>query len=343
MPLTVDQISDMIIATHKHREKEKFNQVAQRVVEYPFFDYAIRKNRVRMLSGTSILRSLMVSTSGAFRMVGLNQQDVLNISDVMMQIEVPWRHANTPFGWDVKEVMMQSGDKQIVELLNIRRADAQLARIEGMSSKIWQAPSASTDKLNPWGIPHWVVGNAATGFTGDVPSGFTDVAGGTHAKWKNYAAQYAAVSKADLITKIVDGMAETRFVSPITVDDYKRGVSDRFKIFAPRSVIKQVEAIQEQQNDSLGSDVAPMFGKANINRTPFTREPQLEDTVLYPKAPVYTLDLDYWEICFLEGGFERVSKPKPAPNQHDTLVSHIDDSFNLLCSDRRRQAVYQTA
>ncbi len=346
MPLTVDQIGDMIIATHKQRENQKFNQIAQRLVDYPFFDYAVKKNRVKMLTGVSILRSLMLSTSAGFRMVGLNQQDVLNIGDVLANAEVPWRHANTPYGYDVKEIMMNEGDTQIIDILKSRRADAQLARVEGMSTRLWSAPTSSSDKLNLWGVPYWVVQNATTGFNGDTPSGFSDVAGVTNANWKNYTAQYATVSKGDLISKCNEAMASTRFKSPIDISDYKRGVTDRYRIFAPRSVIKSVELLQEQQNDSLGADASPMFGKANINRTPMTREPALDATGATDpgyKSPVFLLDMDYWDICFLEGGFERTSKPMPAPNQHDTLVVHIDDTLNLFCTDRRRQSVIATA
>lgn len=349
MPLSVEQIDDLILTTHKKRDPQKFNQIAQSKVSYPLLDYMLRKKNMKGITGTSILRPVMLKKTGASRMVGMFAQDTVNVADVSKQVEAPWRHVNTPIAYDVKEFMINAGDEQIIQLLKLRKADADISRVEHMSGQLWSSPTSSSDALNMWGIPHWVVGNSSTGFNGGAPTGWTTVGGLTPGatdtpNWKNYTAQYAAVSKTDLIKKMIDGFAETGFESPITVDDFARGDKmDRYKIFAPRSVISSVEALQEQQNDQLGSDAAPMFGKASINRTPLTREPALDDTTAFPKAPVFCLDMRYWELFYLIGSLERTSKPMPAPNQHDVRVIHIDDTMNLICSDRRRQAIFQTA
>jgi len=339
MPLTIDGVADMILATHKSRDKNKFNQIAQAKVEFPAFSHFVTKKRVRMLTGTSIQRSLMLSTTGHSKQVGRYWTHTLNIACVMGSIEAPWRHTNTPYGWDVREIFMQSGPERIFEIMKVRKADAELSRVQNMSTQIWSAPTADTDKETIWGFPYWVVQNASTGFNGGALYGST-TAGLAHANWQNYTAQYAAVSKTDLIDKMIDGCRKTRFVSPVTVADYQQGVTERFKLFAPLSVIQPLEKLQEAQNDSLGSDIASMYGKAHFNRTPFTWEPELDTAA---KAPIYSLDLDYWEPSFLESDFERTSKPTAAPNQHNVLVVHIDDSWNLICTDRRRQAVYATA
>jgi hypothetical protein len=349
MPLTIDQIDDLILTTHKHRDPQKFNQIAQSKVSYPLLDYMLRKKNMKSITGTSVIRPVMLKKTGASRMVGMFATDTVNVADVAKNVEAPWRHINTPIAYDVKEFMANSGKEQIIQLLKLRKADAELSRVEHISNQLWSSPADSSDALNIWGIPYWVVGNATAGFNGGAPSGFTTVGGLNPSSvdvpnWKNYTAQYAAVSKADLIKKMVDGFAETGFESPITVDDFARGEkTDRFRIFAKRSVISDLEALLEQQNDQLGSDVAPMFGKASINRTPITRDPALDDAVAFPKSPVYALDMRYWELFYLAGSLERTSKPEAAPNQHDVRVIHIDDTMNLICTDRRRQAVFQTA
>lgn len=345
MPLTVQDIADMIEATHKNRQKDKFNQIAQRAVEFPAFAYFVKRKRVKMATGSLIHRTVMLSTSNQSRQVGLYQTDTMNVADNMGAAEAPWRHTNTPYGWDVREIFMQSGPERIFDIMKARRADAELSRVQNMSTQLWSTPTADSDKTTIWGFPYWVVINANTGFNGAAAYGST-TGGLSHANWQNYTAQYAAVTKTDLIDKMIDAARKTRFVSPISIEDYKQGVTERFKIFAPLTVVKGIEKLQEQQNDSLGSDVAPMFGKANFNRTPITWEPELDSTgtaTTAAKAPVYMLDLDYWEPTFLESDFERVSKPTQAPNQHNVLAVHIDDSWNLMCTDRRRQAVIATA
>ena len=43
---------------------------------------------------------------------------------------------------------------------------------------------------------------------------------------------------------------------------------------------------------------------------------------------------------FLEGDYLRGSEPDKSPTQHNTWVVHVDLTWNILCVDRRRQAVF---
>jgi hypothetical protein len=55
-----------------------------------------------------------------------------------------------------------------------RRHAAMIDLAEELEAKAWQVPN-STDKLNPYGLPYWIVYNSSTGFNGGYPTGRTQL------------------------------------------------------------------------------------------------------------------------------------------------------------------------
>lgn len=337
--LTDGDIADLVKGTLKDLGRLKFQQIAQNLVDYEVFNQWFKKDKVTFDSGIGIQRTLMNRLSGAAKHVGLLDPDNVNITDVIDQLNIPWRHAQTSWGFIYQETLMNRGEALIFNVVKPRRAAAMIDLVEELESKAWATPASSADKINPYGLPYWVVKNSATGFNGSYPGTWTDVAGvnlTTSPGFKNYTAYYVTVSKADLIKKLRTAHRKIRFVSPIDIDDYRNG-KDKYKLYVNETTVSSIEDIGEAQNENLGRDVASMEGGSMAFRGhPIRYAPALDaDT----GNPVYMIDHSTFMPVCLKGDYLRESDAAKKAGQHNTYEVFVDLSYNYLCVDRRRNAV----
>jgi hypothetical protein len=338
--LTDDQIRDLATGTLKKMGRLKFNQIAQRLPDYEVMSRIMKRDKVKFDDGNGITRYLMVKTSGAARNVGLYEPDQVNVGTVLEEVTIPWRHSTTNYSYDRRELAMNAGESKVVDLLKSRRVDALISQAELMEHDFWSKPESIADKKPIFGIMYWIVKNVTLGFNGGAPTGFSGGAGGlVHDNWKNYTGQYAAVSKTDLIAKMRKAYRQCRFKSPVDVTDYRRkgGPGDKYRIYMNEDTIETFENVAENQNDNLGRDVASMDDSVVFKKNPIRWIPFLDDDTT---DPVYMLNWEWFEPVFLKGEYMRESKPTQSPTQHTVDVVHIDTTWNLLCTNRREQAVF---
>ena len=338
--LQATDIGDVVLATLRELGRLRFQQIAQNLQDYEVFSRWFRKDKVAFDSGIGIQRTLMTKLSGAARHVGLLDEDQVNIPDILTNLKIDWRHAQTSYGFIYQEALMNRGKALIVDVVKPRRTAALIDMVEELEDKAWAAPTGPSDKTNPYGIKYWIVRNATEGFNGGVPSGFSDVGGvdlTEHPNFKNWTGQYAAVSKTDLIRKMRKAHRNIRFKSPITVKDYRGGRGDRYRIYMNETTIAAFEDIGESQNENLGRDVASMDGTITFRNHPCIWVPKLDSDTA---DPVYMIDHSTFYPVVLKGDFLRESKAIQAPNQHNVYQYFVDLTYNYLCVDRRRNAVF---
>jgi hypothetical protein len=342
--ITATDISDLVAGVLYDLGKLKFQQIAQNLQHYEVFSRWFKKDKVAFDSGIGIQRTLMNKLTNSAAHVGLLDPLQVNISDVLDQLQIPWRHARTHWALIYQtDILMNSGKSQIVSTIKARRAAAMLDLVEELENRAWSAPTSSTDKTLPYGLPYWVVKNATTGFNGGAASGHTTVGGVSLTDspgFKNYTSIYTSISKADAIKKLRTAHRKTNFVSPITIDDYRGGVGDRYRLYTNESVISSLEDIGESQNDNLGRDVASMDGTITFRRNPIIWVPKLDaDTT----GPIFLIDHStFYPVC-LKGDYLRESEAKQAPSQDNVYYTVIWLTYNFLCVDRRRNAVLATS
>ena len=99
-----------------------------------------------------------------------------------------------------------------------------------------------------------------------------------------------------------------------------------------------MEELGEQQNENLGRDLASMDDNMAFRKSPLIWVPQLDGNA-DETDPIIFINWSWFYPVFLKGEYLREGKPQVSPKQHATFVTHIDTSWNLLCTDRRRQAI----
>lgn len=339
--LNASDIADLTKATLRDLGPLRFQNIAQKLVHYEVFSKWFKKDKVSFDSGYGIQRTLMHTLSGAAKHSGHLEKDEVNIPDVLTQLTVDWVHAET--SWAIvyqTDVLMNSGKSLILNVLKPRRADALLSLVEELETRAWASPADSTAaKKYPYGMPYWVVQNATTGFNGGAATGHTTVGGvnlTTAPNFKNYTITYAARTSGDLVKNLRKAHRNCRFVSPITIEDYRGGIGERYRIYTTETVFADLEDIATGQNENLGRDIAEMDGTVVFRKHPVIWVPELDATT---NGPVYMIDHStFFPVC-LKGDYLRESDARQAPEQHNVWMIHVDLTYNFCCVDRRRNAV----
>lgn len=341
MPLQADQIADLVTTTQKDLGKLKWTDIYTPLQEYVALPNILNKEKVSFSSGTGIQWNVMVGNSGAAKNTGLYAEDNTNVADVMKLASIPWRHMQTSYAFEKREISMNRDPARIVELIKTRRVDAMISLAELMENNMWGKPTDSSDTETPYGVDYWLTANATEGFNGGVPTGFTDVAGldpATYTNWRNWTAQYSAVTKTDLVRKMRKAAVYTKFMSPVAQPNYNTG--DRQAIYTNYDVIGAMEELLEAQNDQLGNDIASKDGLLLFRGNPIKWVPKLDADAT---DPVIGINWGVFKPVFLAGEYLRESAPKEAANSHNTMEVFVDLTMNMECRDRRRNFRIQTA
>lgn len=343
--LTAQDISDLVATTLYELGPLKMQQIGQNRQYYEVYSKWFKKDKVTFDSGQGIQRTLMNRVdSNAAAHVGYTDPDSVNIIDVIDQLQIPWRHARSSWGLIYQtDILMNSGRALVLNVIKPRRLAALLGLIEQLEDKGFASPDSSSNKTDPFGIKYWVVKNATTGFNGGAASGHTTVGGVSltdSPTFKNYTALYTTVSKSDLISKLRTAHRKCRFISPITVQDYRGAVGERYRLYVNETTISSIELVGESQNENLGRDIASMDGQMTFRRNPIIWVPVLDDDTT---NPIYMIDHSTFYPVILKGDYLRESDAMRSPNQHNTFQVFVDLSYNYLCLDRRRNAVLATS
>jgi len=343
MPVLTDKdIGDLVTSTLDDLGRLKFSDAASTLQNYPFFSSILKKDRVSFESGTGVQRTIMVQHNNAAKNVGMFQTKTTNVADSLKTILVPWRHTTTGYAFERREMLMNRGAAMIVKLLKVRRSDALLSLAELIESDGWNKPADDTDKVQPFGVPYWVVQNNMTGFTGSLASGFTSGPGGlnsdTYTRTKNYSFQYTNINKTDMLSKLRTGHRKIRFKSPIDVNDYRKGAGERYRGYTNETVLKGMEDLAEGQNDNLGRDLGVMDGVTTFRRNPLFYVAELDDNNV-KTDPIYLLDMNQFYPVILSGDYLYEHAPQKVAGQSNTFVIDIDLTWNMVCAHRRGQLV----
>lgn len=345
--LTASGITDLVNLTLKDLGRYKIQNIAQDYTSYVLFSGMFKKGKMQIDSGYAIQRSLQYKLSDSFRHVGLYEDDVTNIENHTVLMSVPWVYGNTNWSFNELEVTHNQGEAMIANIIKPRRFGAMMDMVQKLEQTGWSAPTSTSgnETKKPYGIPYWIVKNSSTGFNGGAPSGHTTVGGvdlTVATKFKNYTAQYSAVSKADLISLMRTGHRKCAFKSPLPgTPEYTMGVAGQYKYFTNEAVVSDIEDVGEAQNENLGRDIASMEGgEMSFRRHPIVYVPQLDDDT---QNPVYGIDHSTFAAVVLKGWNMKESPKVQSGTQHLTFTYHIDLAYNYLCFDRRRNQVFATA
>ena len=338
MSLTADQSNDLVLSAQRNLGKFLWTDLTGDLQSYTALPNIFQKKKVMVRSGTHVQWNIMKDDSGAARNSGLYDLDQVNVVDVMIQAHEGWAMITTNWTMEHIEMAMNAKPSMIFDIAKERKAASMISLAKKLESQWWGKPDGPNDKNKMLGIFYWlnwvdVAGNG--GFNSGDPVGFPSGAGhilSTElARWQNWCATYKEVTRDDLISKMREASVKTLFEPPIPVADYKTGSSKG--VYTNYRVLSPFERSLEQQNDSLGNDLASKDGKVMFRGTPVQYVPYLEqnDTT----DPVIGVDWSSIQPVFLDGWFMKEHPSKISPLQRNVSVVHQDSTMQYIMRDRR--------
>jgi len=336
--ITSSDIGDLLRNSLNRLNRGKFTENATDRQNYLFTSKMVKKSKVVFDSGPAFQWNRMIDFNEA-QSVGLYQIDNTQVKDVMNQPSVRWAQYHNSYAIDHHEITRNSGESKIVDMLLARRTSCTIGIKEKLEADAWKVP-ATTDPKSMFGFPYWIVKSNTEGFNGQLPSGYTTVAGidpTTDTRWRNWTAQYTSVTKDDLIRKWWKAAEFTRFTPAVDVPDFNTG--DEYFFATNWNVLGTLKEILEAQNDDLGTDLDSMNGRVMFQRTPVLRVVELENDTT---NPVYGVNLGVFKIATESGWWMRETVIDIKPDQHTVSEYHLDVSIQPHTYDRRRHFVLAT-
>lgn len=300
------------------------------------------------------------------KFTGLFEDDAYNRKNVLVQGKVSPRFLTANYVYDKREPVLNSGEASkskmlaIVEFVKLQMELMYQSAFDLLETTFaGVGPTYADDKVTPHGLAFYIQKqsnanaglHADGGFDGGDPSlpasassatptacPRCNISTTTYGRWANWCAQYAAVSKDDLVKKMRIASHKINFKSPLSLTDPT--LSTGRDILTNLAVIQELETILEAQNMNLGNDVASKDGKVLFKGAPVDYIPVLDND---SQDPIYMIDWKTLVFGTIAGWDKKVSAPKEDNTQHNTMKGFLDMSCEMVCTNLRNQAVIAKA
>lgn len=355
--ITIQQAIDLGKATLEQFDQDKI-EVALKHQCYEVLNQWFRSDKVQLDGGDRVTRYISLRDTGNAQHVRMYDTDTPNVANVDEVIKVEWTHAQVSFSYSVKEIAMNMGNRvRIYNLLKQRRTNAFREFADMLEEVAWRTPTSSTDDLNPFGIPGWIVQpdtdpaegeGAFTGYTGDYWAasessmsnvGNVDCSATTNPRWANYYEDHGGKLDSSLLKRLRRAFRKTKFQSPMfakQVIDPKSSFSN-FRLYTNSSVLDEVEEITTKSDDRIGADLGKYAGKTLFKGIPFMYVDVLDDSkqYVYGADPIFGVNHNHFYPVVLNGENFRVNEPMTKVGQHNVLTVYVDLSYAYICDNRR--------
>lgn len=343
MAIAYETINDLVIGTTDDIQRSMVSDLSMQMQEYVGWTRFFKSKNFRVVkTGTGITFFVRVDNVGSARDVELYENDVLTRKDVMKKANLGWAGMDAHLWYDLTEIRMNKGNPEVLyNLLKTKFQGLWNDTIEHVEPLFWKWGDAASAKVLK-GLRYWIVDNPVEGFTGLCAPGYVSVAGldpAVYTRHRNYAGSYAAVSDADLITKIRNAIHYCKWTlpqpqtqKPLTPAPMRR------EIFVPYSVRRTMENLAKAQRagNVATNDLAYTDDKVTIKGIPITAVPALED---HDDAPVIGVDLNTVHMRMLQGEAFTLGKTETTGN-HKQMKRYLDATYQTFVSERERNFIF---
>ncbi len=351
--ITVEQAIDLGVLTLKNFKRNEFEYVLNHN-DYPMCNRLFTGRDVETQTGKLITRDIVLGKTGNAAHVKLFAKDEQNITNIVREIQAPWRHAKSSFSYEVREIMVQNGPEGFNSLMKVRNTNMYAEFADEIEERGWLSPDSSTDEINPFGIPYWLpTGDSGDeGFTGENPyynaASRTEITAGAgnidtddYDKWTSYYSDYDEVNN-DLMKRLSRAFRKTKFKAPTMVDKKTGTIQSPFTLQTNDAVLSALEDHALNSDDRVGNDLGKYAGSVIYKRIPFEYVDILDSTsstyneIIHGTNPIYGCNWNYFEPVLLKGDNFRKGRPINDREQHNVMTVFLDTSWNIICTNRRK-------
>lgn len=341
--LTLAQFGDLVESTAREYIRQDYVSLLSDDTDHPAAKSLIRKSRMTPSPDPEGAKwKLRMTTAESYRHVYPTTPDRAEMTQDLVGASVPWRKTEVGYSFLEEEIDFNMGQNQIIDLIKMREAGCDFDWVQGMENDFWAFPLAA-DTNAYRSLPYYCTKAATEGFTGGIPTGYSDVAGlspTTYPRWNNWAAPYTDVSLDDLILKARTMADKTDFKPPVAgVPDLGDTGKAPRQYYTNLSVQQKFANVADSRNDNLGPDVAKMDGQVMFRNTKMNYVPRLDaDTT----NPFYQLNWNVFKLMTKAKWWQKRTVLKPYPGQRNQIAVFKDTYSNFICYNRRLLGVLST-
>jgi len=354
MGLLVSEIKDMVTGTlDVFWKKPGFTQIAQKFQRYPFYGLLLQENRLSFDTGLGITHTLMDKLSETSEWVGLFEGGTIKFTDLLVQMNVDYKHIRNHWPFDVKEKWFQSGSaEKVADVLKARDMAATFGMIQTVEETAWKPPDAAlTKEMFP--VPFWIVWHLTDeGFTGKYPNGFTSLAGvdlDKHPNFQNSSYVYVDPTAGDLLNNMRQIHIDTDFISPLEISEFRGITGQNFRLYTNKQGLIQLWELNDQRNENLAFDLGRQDNQLAFKGNQIVYVPKLDENIILSsdgsamKDPYYFINKETFHVVVLTQDFMRRAEPMNDRNDPDTFVNWKFLTVQTMCSNRRSNGVVAKA
>ena len=350
-PLLPDKLDDFVNLTQAKVNRRSWVDLSKDLQKY-YFAWMLHRKEQKMVSmedGSHRLEWTIKKTNvGSFTDSEMYAKTESVQKDLTTKAFVDWTKSECNYIYDIDEPEFQRGPEKIIDIIDVRVADMYGDFYEGQEERMWTAPTSSTQRpRRPSGIPFWIqkaadtADNAAFGFNGGDPDGFSSGAGGVTVasvdNWKNGTFTYASLGDEDGIEKLVEACDKCYFMAPHSFAELDGGKPD-YGFFTTYPVVQVLRRALRAQNDNLGPDIAAYRGEVILKGNPMVWVPALTntDSVAYDSSnPIYGINWNSFDWFFQKSRNRYLTKPQIPDGRPTVRRVNLINWGNYRLTNRR--------
>lgn len=347
MPIyTTDENLDLTNFTLRTLNKNKISIMSLPYQNMPMWNLLFNGGNIKkQYSSHGYEERTDVKESNSAKHVGNYDEDVVARESTSSKITVPWVNSQTYMITNDREIAENSGSEtRIIEYFKYLDMKQWQSLAILLEKAVWGKPTTSADTKTPYGFEYWFPRNASAGFNGGNPDGFSDVAGVDseatgNEYWNNYTGTYSAFTRAALTTVLQTVHSKIQWELPVGVPNYEQG-TPQFKMYMNWATYNSIVGMAAEQNDTVGKDIDPFWKTAGFRGIGFTPVAYLDSDTT---NPIYFLDMSTIHIGTLASMWLKRYPAMRDPKCHRNIISYIDCVWNIICNNRRRNAIIYQA
>lgn len=195
MPSPNSNFSEIVTTTLRHRSKKLKDNMSKNIAL--LMRLQEKDNIEEVSGGRTIVEELDYAENSTFMYYDGDEQLNISASDVMTAAEFDWKQAVVAVRINGKELAMNNGPDQIIDLLASRVKNAEKTMLNNLSSGVYSDGTGTSGKQI--GGLQSLVSDAGTGTVGGIDSG-------TYTFWQNAIYDFSSNSLAASASTIQDAM-----------------------------------------------------------------------------------------------------------------------------------------
>jgi hypothetical protein len=347
--IILNQATDIMQATLQDYVK-KLPAMTYLYQSYASFN-RLWQGRTKIEGGKKVERYITLHDEGNAKHRGNWEEDTHNVLNIDETITANWVTASSNLSWNLVEASVNSGAAQIYDVIANKYRNALRELVDEVYEAMWRTPTSSTDKLNPFGLPGWIVTGTDdstggfTGYTGNYQgSSSTFSVGGltssssVNSRWANWYADHNGSLDETLWTLLDRAFRQVHFEAPV-VPKAQNGTmqADRYTIFSNDNVIGNLNMLNAKSDDEVGYRIDSHFGTPTFRGVPLVYVDILNtaSTYTYGTDPIIGVNTDLFYPVILSGWDFKISKPRSRDQQHLVLTVDMDLVYTYIMETRR--------